>query len=105
MEPGGLDIRLTCATGRRGGAFLDFLGEDLFGMSPDAWLGSVSLEDFFNGCSASPALALNDFAYPVPGALMALPPGKKRGRAIGTPGRAEVRHRRVPLRGIGPPRF
>lgn len=40
-----------------GAPFLDFLGEDLFGVAPDAWLGMNSVENFSDWCSASPALA------------------------------------------------
>lgn len=40
-----------------GALFLDFLGEDLFGTAPDAWLGMSALEDFSEWCSVSPGLA------------------------------------------------
>ncbi len=40
-----------------GAPFLDFLGEDLLGMAPEAWLGMNSREHFRDWHFASPALA------------------------------------------------
>ena len=49
--------RALAGGGLSGAAFLDFLGNDLFGMKPDVWLARIALEDFSDWCAGSPALA------------------------------------------------